>query len=362
MPEFRWTLDQIGTWGLPLTFILVGALFGLLIERVFLRRLREWSKLSKSRWDDVIVDALRHAPILWFGAAGAYAALEMLPLSPNVSRLLNQTLVILVLISVTVVVARMLGDLVQHYAHRMHSTLPAASLASNIVKLVVLVGGTLLILQNIGVSVTPLVTGLGIGGLAVALALQPTLANLFAGFQVVASGQVRRGDYLRLDSGEEGYVIDVKWRNTTIKSLWEDHEVIVPNSRLGDSIIINYNLPSRRLWARVKVGVHYDSDLRHVERVALAVLREMGEEVPGATLDEEPFVRFTGFGESSVDLTLGVQVNEFADRPRIQHECIKRVHARFAKEGIIIPFPIRTLHVPDAFPIRNASRLPEDRE
>ena len=347
MPEFRWTIDQIRIWGLPLAFLVVGALFGLLVERVLLRRLREWSSASKTHLDDVIVNSLRHAPILWFGAAGAYAALQMLPLAENVTGLLHETLVILVLLSVTVVLARMLGDLVHHYAQRAHSTLPAASLASIITKLVVAVAGLLLILQNIGVSITPLVTGLGIGGLAVALALQPTLANLFAGFQVVASGQVRKGDYLRLDSGEEGYVVDVKWRNTTIKALWDDHEVIVPNSRLGDSILVNYNLPTRRLWARVKVGVHYGSDLEHVERVALEVARTIGEEVNGASLDEAPMLRFTGFGESSIDFTLSILVNEFADRIRIQHQCIKRLHARFAREGIVIPFPIRTLHLPE---------------
>jgi small-conductance mechanosensitive channel len=324
VPELTRTLNQISIWGLPLTFILAGALFGYMIERVFLHRLRELSKASRTRWDDIIVDALRHAPMLWFGALGAYAALQMLPLSPQASRLIRQLLVVLVLLSITVVAARIVGEVVSQYAQRTRSPLPASSLVTNISKLVIMIAGVLLILQNLGVSITPLVTGLGIGGLAVALAIQPTLANLFAGFQVIASGQVRRGDYIRLDSGEEGHVVDVHWRNTTIRG------------------------------TQVNVGVHYDSDLQHVERVAMDVAREVASQVPGARADQEPLIRFRGFGDSSVDFTMFILTDEFAERLPVQHEFIKRLHARFAEEGIVIPFPIRTLHLPE--PLRIADR------
>ena len=360
MPELSRTFDQISIWALPLTFIVAGALFGYMIERVFLHRLRELSKASRTHWDDIIVDSLRHAPVLWFGALGAYAALQMLPLSPQASRLLRQLLVVLVLLSVTVVAARIVGEVVSQYAQRTRSPLPASSLVTNISKLVIMIAGVLLILQNLGISITPLVTGLGIGGLAVALAIQPTLANLFSGFQVIASGQVRRGDYIRLDSGEEGHVVDVHWRNTTIRALLDDHQIIVPNSRLGDSILTNFTLPHSYLWTKVDVGVHYDSDLQHVERVAMEVAREVGSQVPGARADQEPLIRFRAFGDSSVDFTVFVPTNEFAELLPVQHEFIKRLHARFAEEGIVIPFPIRTLHLPE--PLRIAEHATHERK
>lgn len=356
MPGLGSALGQITTWGLPLTFILVGVLFGFMLERVVLSRLRELSKASRTRWDDVIVESLRHAPMLWFGALGAYAALQMLPLSPVTSRLLRQLLVVLVLLSVTVVVARIVGELVSQYAGRTRSPLPASSLVTNISKLVIMIAGVLLILQNLGISITPLVTGLGIGGLAVALAIQPTLANLFSGFQVIASGQVRRGDYVRLDTGDEGHVVDVHWRNTTIQALLGDHQIIVPNSRLGDSILTNYTLPQRHLWTRVDVGVHYDSDLGHVERVALEVAREVASQAPGARADHEPLVRFREFGDSSIVFTVFIPTEEYGERLPVQHEYIKRLHARFAEEGIVIPFPIRTLHLPETLRIDDRSK------
>ena len=352
MPQLSWTVDQILIWALPVTFIFVGVLFGWVVERVLLRRLRQLTKASATRWDDIVVDSLRHAPMLWFGAVGAYAALQMLPLSPRASRLLHQLLVVLVLLSVTVVVARITGEIVATYAQRSRSPLPAASLVTNITKLVILVAGFLLILQNLGVSITPLVTGLGIGGLAVALAIQPTLGNLFSGFQVIASGQVRRGDYIRLDSGVEGHVVDVHWRNTTIRALLDDHDVIVPNSRLGDSILVNFSLPKRLLWTRVDVGVHYDSDLKHVEHVALEVARQVALETPGGRVDEEPLVRYQGFGDSSIDFTVFIPTAEFAELLPVKHAFIKHLHERFAEEGIVIPFPIRTLHLPEALSVR----------
>jgi hypothetical protein len=145
VPELTRTLNQISIWGLPLTFILAGALFGYMIERVFLHRLRELSKASRTRWDDIIVDALRHAPMLWFGALGAYAALQMLPLSPQASRLIRQLLVVLVLLSITVVAARIVGEVVSQYAQRTRSPLPASSLVTNISKLVIMIAGVLLI-------------------------------------------------------------------------------------------------------------------------------------------------------------------------------------------------------------------------
>jgi small-conductance mechanosensitive channel len=171
---------------------------------------------------------------------------------------------------------------------------------------------------------------------------------------VIASGQVRRGDYIRLDSGEEGHVVDVHWRNTTIRALLDDHQIIVPNSRLGDSILTNFTLPHSYLWTQVNVGVHYDSDLQHVERVAMDVAREVASQVPGARADQEPLIRFRGFGDSSVDFTMFILTDEFAERLPVQHEFIKRLHARFAEEGIVIPFPIRTLHLPE--PLRIADR------
>jgi small-conductance mechanosensitive channel len=192
------------------------------------------------------------------------------------------------------------------------------------------------------VSITPLLGALGVGGLAVALALQDTLANLFAGVHILASKKVQQGDYVALDGGQEGYIVDINWRNTTIRQI-QGNLVVVPNSRFADAIMTNFHQPAQDMSVLVPVGVSYDSDLDEVERVTLEVAREVLKEVEGGVPDHEPLVRFNGFGESSIDFSVILRSREFGDQYRLVHEFIKRLHRRYGAEGIEIPYPIRTL-------------------
>jgi len=200
-----------------------------------------------------------------------------------------------------------------------------------------------IILQNLDINVTPLITALGIGGLAVALALQDTLGNLFAGVQIILSSHVRRGDYVSLESGEEGYVTDVRGRSTTIQTFPDGNLVVVPNSALASSIVKNFSLPRTALWVSIDVGVSYDSDLERVEEVTLEVAHKVLSESEGGVLDEPPLVLFHTFGDSSINFEVRMMVSEFTRQGFIRHEFIKRLHERFNREGIEIPFPIRTV-------------------
>ena len=119
--------------------------------------------------------------------------------------------------------------------------------------------GSLILLRHFNVSITPILTALGVGGLAVALALQDTLSNLFGGFYVAVAGQVRLGDYIKLNTGEEGYVTDIGWRCTTFRAP-ANNMIIVPNAKLAQAIVTNYNLPEKRMAANFVVTVGYDCD------------------------------------------------------------------------------------------------------
>lgn len=354
MPEFDWTLDSLLAWGLPAGFVLAGVFFGWLFEHVVLRRLQRLSLKTKTNWDNALIGAVRHTPILWFTALGAWLATRTLQLSDVLRRILEQGLSVLIIISFTLVVARAASALVASYSSQGRASTAGATLVTTLTRLVIFVLGGLFVLQSVGIPITPLITGLGIGGLAIALALQPTLANTFAGVQIIASGQIRKGDYIRLETGEEGHVTDIKWRNTTIKALWDDHEVVVPNSRLGDSVVVNYSLPSRPYWVRIEVGVHYDSDLDHVERVVSEVARESAEACGCGPDQAEPVMRFHQFGDSSIDFFVRIRVDRYEMQYRLRHEFIKRLHMRFNEEGIEIPFPIRTLYVPKTVSVSDA--------
>jgi small-conductance mechanosensitive channel len=236
-------------------------------------------------------------------------------------------------------------DLVRFIGGQIPGAMPVTTLTQNLAQLAVFILGILLILSAVGARITPILTALGVGGLAVALALQDTLSNLFAGFYVAVAGQVRLGDYIKLNTGEEGYVTDIGWRATTIRGLG-NNLVIVPNAKLGQAIVTNYYLPEKRLSASLQVGVSYDCDPDHVERVLMEIASGAAAEVPGLLAEPAPSVVFDpGFGDSALGFTLSFQVDEFANQFGVRHELRKRILRRFREEGISIPFPSRDVYL-----------------
>ena len=231
------------------------------------------------------------------------------------------------------------GNLVRHFGMRLRGTTQVTSLTQNLAQLCVACLGGSVLMHYLGISVVPILTALGVGGLAVALALQDTLSNLFAGFYVTMAGQVRPGDYIRLSTGEEGYVSDISWRSTTIRTL-NNNLIIIPNAKLAQAIVTNFHLPERRTAVNIPVGVAYGTDPERVEQILLEEVQAAMGKIPGLIADPPPNVRLIpGFGDSSLNFTLGCFVAEFVDQFLVQHELRKRILRRFQQEGIEIPFP-----------------------
>ena len=205
--------------------------------------------------------------------------------------------------------------------------------------------GIMMVFDNLGISLTAVWTTLGVGSVAIALALQDTLGNFFAGFYMRVDSPVRMDDYVQLDSGEAGYVQQIGWRSTRIRTLG-NNVIVVPNGKMASSIITNYSMPEPQMSLYIPVGVSYDCDPEHVDKVLLEVALKGIEEIQGFLTDPAPFVRFSpGFGESSLDFTLICRVNTFVDQYYAQHELRKRIFVRFREEGIEIPFPQRDVHL-----------------
>ncbi|MFF0550208.1 mechanosensitive ion channel family protein [Streptomyces sp. NPDC004311] len=320
-----------------------GAVAGLVL-RALLRWLGRHAERTRWRGDDVIVDALRTIAPGAALIAGAAVAATALPLTSRISGFVSQSLTALLVLIATISAARVIAGLVQSVAAARTGVAGSATIFVNITRIVVLVMGFLVALETMGVSIAPLVTALGVGGLAVALALQDTLANLFAGVHILASKTVQPGDYIRLSSGEEGYVVDINWRNTVVRNL-SNNLVIIPNGRLAKTNMTNFSQPEAQLSILVQVGVGYESDLEHVERVTLEVVDGVMADVNGAVPEHEGAVRFHTFADSRINFTVILGVGEFSDQYRIKHEFIKRLHERFRTEGISVPAPTRTVEL-----------------
>lgn len=328
-------------------FMLAGiALASGLLAAFLLRILLRWlgKHAGRTRWsgDDVMVDALRSV-LPWsavIGSAGVAGA--VLPLTHTVQHQVNQTLKVLIILAVTVAAARVIAGLVRAVTNSRSGVAGSATIFVNITRILVLAIGFLVMLQTLGISIAPLLTALGVGGLAVALALQDTLANLFAGIHILASKTVQPGDYIRLSSGEEGYVEDINWRQTTVRAL-SNNLVVIPNGQLAKTNMTNFMRPEQQLTILVQVGVGYDSDLEHVEEVTMEVIAEVMTDITGAIPEHEPAIRFHTFGDSRIGFTVILGVGEFSDQFRIKHEFVKRLHKRYRDEGIRIPAPTRTV-------------------
>ena len=348
-------LDKITWVVLPLSVFALTMVIGYIVRGIVFWRLAAWSKKTETQLDDIIVAAIKAPFVIWFVMLGLYLALQALALpadlatEANNARLdkvilfCNKILMVLGYLSITFTLANMVGKIVQVYASHLETALPVTSLTRHVSRIIIFCLGIMIILHKLEINIAPILATLGVGGLAVALALQDTLANVFAGFHIIAAKQIRIGDFVKLETGEEGYVTDISWRTTKVRML-PNNVVLVPNDKLAKAIVVNYYLPDKEMEVVVQLGVHYDSDLGKVEQVTVDVARQVMREVPGGVPTFEPLVRFHTFADSSINFNVKLRAKEFTDQHLIRHEFIKRLQQRYAKEGIVIPYPIQAIN------------------
>jgi small-conductance mechanosensitive channel len=307
-------------------------------------RVRRLADRTRTDIDDIILRALRAPIIVAVLVTGGLILARILPLSDEWDRILGLIVKIAIIIAGVLFFDALTKALLLRHAKTAEYMRRSAGLVQTAVRGVIILIALLIVLETAGVSITPLLASLGVASLAVALALQSPLTNFFAGIQILADHPIELGHYIRLDSGEEGYVTKIGWRSTTIRAL-PNNLIVIPNSKLMDSNITNYNLPVKEMSVLIQVGVHYNSDLEHVERVTREVGEVVLKEVEGGKEDFTPLIRFHTFGDSSINFTVILRVDEFVTQYALKSEFVKRLHRRFKEEGIVIPFPIRTLDI-----------------
>jgi small-conductance mechanosensitive channel len=346
--------ENLTLWVVDLSIGIGVWLLAWLVGRILVRRLARLLRNTPTEIDDLLLAAIRPRIPLWSAILGAIVAVHRLPLSAAAQRGLDRTAGALLLLSITLATAKFASDLVRLKASKFPDTVAASTLTQNLVRVAVIALGMLVVAGHLGIAITPILTALGVGSLAVALALQPTLGNLFAGIHITLARKVRVGDFVELEGGAQGFVHDIGWRSTQIREL-PNNIILVPNTKLADIIVKNYSLPTGEQSALVQVGVSYAMDLAKVERVTIEVAREVLQDVQGGVGEFDPFIRYHTFGDSSINFSVILRVREFVDRYLVTHEFIKRLHQRYDAEGIEIPFPQRVLHIP-----RDAGRLEAD--
>ena len=205
-------------------------------------------------------------------------------------------------------------------------------------KVILYVISVLIILDHFKVDIKGMITVLGIGSLAIALAAQETIANMIGGFVIMIDRPFRIGDWLQLPDDTTCRVYQIGVRSTKFLTL-ENTLIIVPNAELMKSTVHNITYPYPEVRVKIDVGVAYGSDIELVKRVML----EETAKQPLILDDPEPFFRFEQFGDSSLNVSIFCRVAEVLDQYTAGSELRSQILERFRKEGIEIPFPQRVV-------------------
>ncbi len=333
------------------TLIIAAAVFAataavlFIARRLFFRYLHRWAGRTNTAADDVILEAIRHPSLFWVVALALYVALDTSAFPERYVGHGLKALYILIVLSITMAAANITSKLVQGAIEGSTAGAPISGLSRTIIRAVIFSIGGLVLLNGLGVSITPILTALGVGGLAVALALQNTLSNLFAGIHILVEKPVRVGDYMRLPEGQEGFVSDIGWRTTRVREV-TGNIIIIPNSKLAQSVITNYSLPDTRVALVMKFPLAQNTDIDWAEAIIKDEAAKAANGTSGLVREIQPAVRLSqGLTESAIEFTVILIAEEFSVKADAEHEARKRILKRLRLEGVGLYSPTRDVRM-----------------
>jgi len=339
---WQWAGQHPYVFGVGIIMVSLGA--AKLADLVFIRALKTLTKRTSTNVDDAIINQL-HRPVqasvvLAAGIVAMYVVVEDEKLADTLSKILY-TIALVLWTVVMVRVSRTLFQAVIQARRADHAASSALPLLDNVVSVVLLAHGAFWLFDIWKINVTPLLASAGIVTAAVALASKDTLANFFGGVSIFMDRPYKLGDYVLLESGERGEVVNIGVRSTRILTR-DDVLITVPNAVMSNMKIVNQSGMVPRFRLRMAVGVGYDSDPDQVEKELLGCL----EGVPEVLAQPTPRVRFRRFGDSALEFELLAWVHDPADRGKVTHLVNKNILRHLGRAGIEIPFPQRVITMP----------------
>ena len=340
----------------PACILVISLLVGIVLNRMLTNKLEQRVEASESELMEIFFRAMKGVPISLCLVIGLYWSVTTSNMPAGLEKIFSYVLFAVIVFSVTRVCERTLSGFIR-LKFSGSSDMTQSTLLDTIFRVAIYASGVLIVLDYFNISIAPIMAAMGVGGMAVAFAVRETLENIFSGLQIIISKQLRVNDYIKLSTGDEGRVTDINWRYITITPPSDSNVVVIPNKVIAGSVTTNYSQPRDDIVLVVPIGVGYESDLEHVERVTVEVARELQIRIDGyePQFDETgvdrsplaPVVRYQAFNDSSIDFNAVMHVRSFTNQYLLKHEFIKAITKRYREEGINIPFPIRTLDLPD---------------
>lgn len=351
LPDELWVQASLSV-GVVVAFLVLAAL----VHFAMFPLANKLTHRTTTELDDVLIRAIRFPINTGIVVLGVYLSLTLtLDLPDDAQRIVNLVArasgVLLFIVLLGRVASRSIDWAIEEQNQKETRTLDARLLLMLRRVLVALIYtmGVLLVINALGIPITPLIAGLGLGGVAVALAIQPTLSNLFAGTYVMTEGVVSPGDYIEMEGGIAGYVLTVGWRSTRLRT-WSNTLVIVPNARFAETIITNFYEPVPEVNVYLTCGVSYSSNLDRVETVSREVMDRVLESSHYGVKEYGSYFGYDNFGDSNVDFWLFVQAKDRLASFELRSELVRELHRRFELEGIVINYPVRSIQFPGDSP------------
>jgi MscS family membrane protein len=302
------------------------------------------TSFTKSDLDDRILAKITPPLSLLVLTAGLFLAVRALPLPAKVHLVAAGTLFIVNIFILTNIGYRSLHELLEWYATRMAEQgregldRQLVPLAEKLGTLFLIVTALMITLKHFNYDILSFVTALGIGSLAIGMAAKDTMAHVISGFTLMLDRPFRIGDRIQLAGGQTGDVADIGLRSTKIKTL-DNMLLVIPNSDLCNTMVINQAFPDFRVRGKITVGVGYESDVELVKQLLTKIARD----VAGVLEDPAPESYFSSFGESALTMTLFFWVAEYAKLFSVTDQVNSLIIKRFREQGVEIPYPTRTV-------------------
>ncbi len=316
----------------PLAIVLGGLVLGFIAEHILLSLLPSFFQHRKQAKRDAwnlgrrLVRSFRGLITVWFGLAAFRSVLHEFPLRPAAFPILAHTASAILIFSFAILCARLLIALFRTYSTPHERAVPSITLVQNIVRSTLYLLAVLAILHIYGIAITPLLAALGVGGLAVALALQDTLTNFFAGIYIMISRNLDPGDYVKLDSGQEGIIRDIAWRVTTLKTP-DGSLTVVPNSKFSTSIVTNFDRPDRSVILRIDIPLDQTMAASSLETAAKEAAGETAEALKDL-IEGDPELFYTAVTTTGATLQLSIRITDFSRATELRHEILRRIYSK----------------------------------
>lgn len=326
---FAYLVSQLRDGGVALA-VLVATL---LVRALVLKRLDRMAKANGKSFAGVLREDLGTPTLLWCLAIAVDALLSAIDLSPRAASVGHSLVVSFLILSLTMVASSVLLQTLRVYGEQHSLPFAVAGLSRTLTRALVFSIGLLILLRFLGISITPALTALGVGGLAVALALQDTLANLFAGVHILVERPIAVGDFIRLSAEEEGTVSDIGWRTTRLLT-GANSTVVIPNKTITSGNLLNYSVPSVEVGVWVPVMLGLDADVGKAEKIALAAVRA----TEGVLADPAPMLLADpGMQPTHLQYRLLFRVPRQTQAGLIRTQVVNRMLEGFRKEGVQMP-------------------------